>query len=85
MPDWPQIGLSALISGTIASTASSAALALLAKAEGKAALARTHDGSGWLPIYADYTSTIFGNLCQQVTKCVWFVAAYIHGVVPHLG
>ncbi len=48
MQDWSQVGLSALVSGTIASLASSVALALLAKAEGKAAPRPINATSHWL-------------------------------------
>ena len=48
MQDWPEIGISALVSGTIASIASAAALALLAKAEGKAAPRPINATSHWV-------------------------------------
>src|SRR3954470_12433817 len=45
---WLRAGLSALISGATASVASTAALALLAKAEGKSPLQPTNATSHWL-------------------------------------
>ena len=48
MQDWRKVGVSALVSGTIASIASAAALALLAKAEGKAAPRPINATSHWL-------------------------------------
>lgn len=48
MQDWSQVGLSALVSGTIASLASSVALSLLAKVEGKAAARPINATSHWL-------------------------------------
>ena len=47
MQPWPQVGLSALISGTIASVASSVALGLLARAEGKSAARPINATSHW--------------------------------------
>jgi hypothetical protein len=43
-----RVGLSALVTGTVASFASTAALALLAKSEGKGALQPTNATSHWL-------------------------------------
>jgi hypothetical protein len=48
MDGWIRIGLSALVTGTVASVVSTAALALLAKAEGKGALQPTNATSHWL-------------------------------------
>ena len=48
MDPWMRIGLSALVTGTVASLASTAALALLAKGEGKDALQPTNATSHWL-------------------------------------
>jgi hypothetical protein len=45
---WIRIGLSALVTGTVASVVSTAALALVAKAEGKDALQPTNATSHWL-------------------------------------
>jgi len=45
---WLRIGLSALVTGTAASVASTAALALLARAEGKSAVQPTNATSHWL-------------------------------------
>ena len=48
MQNWNQVGVSALVSGTIASVASSVALGLLAKAEGKSAPRPVNATSHWL-------------------------------------
>ena len=48
MDRWLRIGLSALVTGTAASIASTAALALLARAEGKSAVQPTNATSHWL-------------------------------------
>jgi hypothetical protein len=48
MDRWLRIGLSALVTGTAASVASTAALALLARAEGKSAVQPTNATSHWL-------------------------------------
>jgi hypothetical protein len=45
---WARIGLSSLVTGTVASVVSTAALALLAKGEGKGALQPTNATSHWL-------------------------------------
>src|SRR4051794_21295786 len=45
---WRRIGLSALVTGTAASIVSTAALALLARAEGKSAVQPTNATSHWL-------------------------------------
>jgi hypothetical protein len=45
---WARIGLSALVTGTVASVVSAAALALLAKAQGKGALQPVNATSHWL-------------------------------------
>jgi hypothetical protein len=34
-----------------------------------------------LPIYAYNPAAFFSDLLQQVTKRVWFIAAYIYGVL----
>ena len=48
MQNWSQVGLSALVSGTIASVASTVALGLLAKNEGKAAPRPINATSHWV-------------------------------------
>jgi len=48
MGPWLRIGLSALVTGTVASIVSTAALALLARAEGKSAFQPTNATSHWL-------------------------------------
>jgi hypothetical protein len=48
MDRWLRIGLSALVTGTAASIVSTAALALLARAEGKSAVQPTNATSHWL-------------------------------------
>lgn len=48
MNGWTRIGLSALVTGTAASIASTAALVVLAKAEGRGALQPTNATSHWL-------------------------------------
>jgi hypothetical protein len=48
MERWVRIGLSSLVTGTVASVVSTAALALLAKGEGKGALQPTNATSHWL-------------------------------------
>jgi hypothetical protein len=78
MPDWPQVGLSAFISGTIASVASSLALGLLAKAEGKAAPRPLNATSHWLhgegaakvsDVDAAHTAT--GYLTHHGASAMW--------------
>ena len=48
MDRWLRIGLSALVTGTVASLVSTAALALLARAEGKGTFQPTNATSHWL-------------------------------------
>lgn len=48
MDRWLRIGFSALVTGTAASVVSTAALALLAKREGKSAFQPTNATSHWL-------------------------------------
>jgi hypothetical protein len=73
-----QIGLSALISGTAAGLSSAAALALLAKAEGKGALQPTHATSHWLHgekagrrKTADVSHTLIGYGTHHASALFW--------------
>jgi hypothetical protein len=46
-----------------------------------ARLAWPHHGPCRLPIYTYYPAAFFSDLLQQITKRVWFIAAYIYGVL----
>jgi hypothetical protein len=78
MDKWMRIGLSAFVSGTVASVMSSAALALLAKAEGKGALQPTNATSHWLKgaqaaqrRQADAAHTLLGLATHQASGVFW--------------
>jgi hypothetical protein len=64
MASWTRIGLSALIIGTTASIVSTAALAIIAKVEGKGALQPTNATSHWL--YGD-SAAAFAKLDTRHT------------------
>ena len=73
-----RIGLSALVSGTVASMVSAAALALLAKAEGKGALQPTNATSHWLKgpqavarNEADAAHTLLGLATHHASSVFW--------------
>jgi hypothetical protein len=73
-----KIGLSAAISGTVASLVSTAALALLAKAEGRGALQPTNSTSHWLHgraaaryEHADARHTLVGYGTHHASAVFW--------------
>jgi hypothetical protein len=43
--------------------------------------AGTDYGPGWLPIHAYHPAALFSDLSQQVTKRIWFISAYVYGVL----
>ncbi|MEO3433577.1 hypothetical protein [Inquilinus sp. CAU 1745] len=78
MNRWTRIGVSALVTGTVASVASTAALALLARAEGKGALQPTNATSHWLHgdeaarrEKADITHTALGYGTHKASAVFW--------------
>jgi hypothetical protein len=73
-----RIGLAALITGTIASAVSTAALAMLAKAEGRSALQPTNSTSHWLHGQeagsrqgADAAHTLVGYSTHHASAIFW--------------
>jgi hypothetical protein len=75
---WSQIGLSAVVTGTIATFVSSAALAALAKMEGKGALQPTNATSHWLQgdeaaqvDAADAGHTLVGFATHHASAIFW--------------
>ena len=80
MRGWFQAGRNALLSGSIASAVSTAALMLAAAAEGKGALRPTNATSHWLngPAAADVTAadvdhTAIGYLTHHAATWFWAV------------
>jgi hypothetical protein len=80
MDRWLRIGLSALVTGTAASIVSTAALALLARAEGKGAFQLTNATSHWLhgdsaASYpgADAAHTLVGYATHHASTLFWAV------------
>jgi hypothetical protein len=80
MDRWLRIGLSALVTGTAASIVSTAALALLARAEGKSAVQPTNATSHWLQgdsaaLYrgADAAHTLVGYATHHASTLFWAV------------
>jgi hypothetical protein len=78
MHAWTDAGRSALVTGTIASIATTAALALLARAEGKRALQPTNATSHWLHgegagrvRRADLAHTLVGYLTHHASAIFW--------------
>lgn len=78
MDRWVRIGLSALVTGTVASLASTAALALFAKVEGKGALQPTNATSHWLHgdeaarhDEADVAHTFIGYGTHKASAVFW--------------
>lgn len=75
---WSQIGLSAVVTGTVATLVSGAALAALAKAEGKGALQPTNATSHWLNgdeaanvDLPDAGHTLVGFLTHHASAIFW--------------
>jgi hypothetical protein len=75
---WTETGRSALVSGTLVSIATTAALALLARAEGKRALQPTNATSHWLHgegagryRRADLAHTLVGYLTHHASAIFW--------------
>ena len=73
-----QTGLSAAVSGTVVSLATTAVLALLARAEGKDALQPTNSTSHWLHggqagafRQADVAHTLIGYGTHHASACFW--------------
>jgi hypothetical protein len=80
MDRWIRIGLSALVTGTVASVVSTAALALLAKAEVKGALQPTNATSHWLHgdeaarhHELDAAHTLLGYATHHASAIFWAV------------
>jgi hypothetical protein len=80
MDRWLRIGLSALVTGTAASIVSTAALALLAQAEGKSAFQPTNATSHWLhgdsaalQHEADASHTLVGYATHHASALFWAV------------
>jgi hypothetical protein len=78
MHPWTDAGRSALVSGTIASIATTAALALLARAQGKRALQPTNATSHWLHgegaggyRRADIAHTLLGYATHHASAIFW--------------
>ena len=77
---WRRIGLSALVTGTAASIVSTAALALLARGEGKSAFQPTNATSHWLHgdraashREPDAAHTLVGYATHHVSALFWAV------------
>ncbi|MYZ48683.1 hypothetical protein [Propylenella binzhouense] len=75
---WQRIGLSALVTGTVASIATTAALAGLASAEGKSPLQPTNSTSHWLHggaagrvTAADLEHTALGYATHHASALFW--------------
>lgn len=80
MDRWLRIGLSALVTGTTVSIASTAALALLARAEGKSAVQPTNATSHWLHGDSaalhrelDAAHTLLGYATHHASALFWAV------------
>ena len=80
MDHWMRVGCSALITGTVASVVSTAALALLAKAERKGALQPTNATSHWLHgdeaarhYEVDAAHTLLGYGTHHASAVFWAV------------
>jgi hypothetical protein len=80
MDRWLRIGLSALVTGTAASVVSTAALALLAQAEGKSAVQPTNATSHWLHGDSaalhrepDAAHTLVGYVTHHASALFWAV------------
>jgi hypothetical protein len=78
MHAWTETGRSALVSGTVASIATTAALALLALADGKRALQPTNATSHWLHgegagryRQADLAHTFVGYVTHHASAIFW--------------
>ena len=78
MRKWSRIGLSALVTGSVASVISTAALATLAKLEGKGALEPTNATSHWLWgrrsrgwRHADVEHTVVGYATHHASAIFW--------------
>jgi hypothetical protein len=76
--NWSQIGLSAVVTGTVAALVSTAALAALAKLEGKGALQPTNATSHWLKgdrsanvDEADAEHTLVGFATHHASAVFW--------------
>lgn len=76
--NWSQIGLSAVVTGTVAALVSTAALAVLAKMEGKGALQPTNATSHWLQgdpaanvDEADAEHTLVGFATHHASAVFW--------------
>jgi hypothetical protein len=80
MDGWIRIGLSALVTGTVTSVVSTAALALLAKAEGQGTLQPTNATSHWLHgdeaarhDEFDVAHTLLGYATHHASAIFWAV------------
>ena len=81
MDRWLRIGLSALVTGTAASVVSTAALALLARAEGKSTFQPTNATSHWLHGDSaashrepDVAHTLIGYATHHASALFWAVS-----------
>src|SRR5512142_2779869 len=80
MDRWQQIGISALVTGTAASVASTAALALFARREGKSVFQPTNATSHWLHgdraasrREPDVAHTLIGYATHHASTLFWAV------------